>query len=178
MEYLYESKKTKILVSDDGGGIIKQTSDSSEYKIFDHLKNIKCSSNFEYVANCYAFGNVSEENIYILFKEKIEESLLVQNNIVSLCAEWDKFAKSAYSLFDHIERYLPGADNIKYGNLITVEMFLDRQTMSIKKIMQDMILLVEELAHYKIYNIDWHPGNFGLKNGHLALFELGGAKIR
>lgn len=174
-EVIYQSRKT--IVYDNGGTVIKITNDQTETNLF-HNQRLPIPTSFEYVANFLDGWILSRENYPVeITKEKIEESLEIQSNIVSLCQQWEWYAESSYSLFDHIEQYLSSKRKHSYEQEHAVTKVFQRVHKDFLPTLIQIISLVNELRYFKIYNIDWHPGNFGMKKGHLTLFELGGAKI-
>lgn len=161
--------------------VIKKTRYKDEYDL-----SLKLKGEYLYytanVIDCCDFNYDKGVSDYFIVKEKIEESLKAQEIIVSLCRIWDDDAESALSLFDHIEQYLSGPSKYMYNYVYTpykFQQFLyDKRMWDESRKFSELTLLVNELRKHQLYNIDWHPNNFGLKDGRLALFELGGAKIK
>lgn len=161
----------------EDGTIIKVTEDPSEYKIADLLKG----KTLEHIADYIDF-----EVGKFLVKERIEESPdYVKSEIRKLEKLWDDSLINAYELFDYFNHYLDSGkkDFMLYRtpNKFIDSLILSKEKKSFIKSLQifvSLVNIVTELYNLGLYNIDWNEENFGYKNERLALFELGGAKIR
>lgn len=130
--------------------------------------------NLKYVAR--VLDATSSESILEIIKEKIDSKHKIHKAMLKMGKIWDESLLSGYELFDYIEDYLEGDCNLPLAGLRTVREFSYYYTSS--TLFLELCSLVQELKDHGIYNVDFNEENFGLKDGHLALFELGGARVK
>jgi hypothetical protein len=172
-------------VYDNGDGTVtKVTNNEAEVELCGWLSDI----NFKYVANCYDEEDYTYHVIrkeWEIIKEKIDHWVLLPYQLKHLSKHWDDSLLNSQELFDYINEYLKTGDKA-FLAYRTPNKFIDYlYTLKSKGHGADMANLfgqleelVQELKDNDIYNIDFNELNFGYKNDHLALFELGGAKIK
>ena len=164
-------------VYDNGDGTVNKIttfeSECSEYHIY---KNY----NFKFIANVRKIGYLpfGDKIVYCIVKEKIDNDADIKCCIKNLEHLWDDNLISTHNLFDYFSTYLQS----NFSNLPELHA-VDKFTKVLlgKKlplVFKQLIELIQELKDNNIYNVDWNIDNFGLKDNHLALFELGGTKIK
>ena len=160
------------------GTVTKITTDSSEFDLFHTTMSIQ----FKYVSNIIATTiELDSPRFYCLVKEKLQHDDHLPAKIKELEKAWDDSLVHSQDLFTFINSYLEsdGAVPFEYMRaVITFHRYLYVEYKTILPLFFELAELVQELKSHNIYFIDWNEANFGLKNNHLALFELGGAKIK
>ena len=168
----------KVYDNNDGT-VTKVMTDDREYKLAQQLIRVK----FKYVANYLSASTKFCK--YMVVKEKIDKGTWDAKRCATLSKYWDDSLVNTHELFDYFNQYLK--EGIKplreyrapekfFSYLYTLS---DTRTAALNTwLFMELCELVQELKDRKVYNIDWNPDNLGGKNGHVALFELGGAKIK
>lgn len=161
------------------GTVTKITTDGSEFDLFFYtIRDIE----FKYVSNVIETTIESDKpRFYCLVKEKLQHDEKIPAKIKQLEKAWDDSLVHSQDLFAFINSYLEadGAVPFEYMRaVITFHRYLYVEHKTILPLFFELAELVQELKSYNIYFIDWNEANFGLRNNHLALFELGGAKIK
>lgn len=168
---VYEYKK---------GLVVKVTTDASEYTLAYKFEN----KPFEHIAEYR--GYMDDTPVNHIIKERIQQYPgKIYADISRLVKHWDDSLIHTSDLFDYLNEYL------KTGKKAIMEYramnkFVDyistiedkREFVEVSHLFVQLISIVTELYKLGIYNIDWNEENFGHKNKRLALFELGGAKIK
>lgn len=149
----------------------KITSDKSEYEIA--LKLV--GEDHEYIANYISAVSLGD-NKYSIIKEKIQPNTSIKNALLNLENKWDEEAVSGYNLIDYLKKYLTLPSSLLI-NKVSIKKFIYTLDDKEKKLFLQLIDLIEYLKSIQIQNLDLHVDNIGIKNGHLALFELGGASF-
>ena len=169
-------------VYDNGDGtVVKITSDPSEYVLAKELKKLK--TKFKYVSNYkkLEFNGIE----YKITKEKIEVDDTLPQEITSLEHLWNDSLLNSHELFEYISQYLKNGIKsfMEYRSVHKFHEYLQslkntRQAVLKGYLFIQLCRLVQELKDNNIKGVDWNPENFGRRTGKLALFELGGAKIK
>jgi hypothetical protein len=159
--------------------VTKVMTDDREYKLAQQLLGVR----FKYVANYISASTKFCK--YLVIKEKISDSTYKVNDFTRLAEHWDEALLHSHELFEYLNQYLKeGIKPLKTyrvtDKFITYLYTIpDRgEALFNQRLFMELCELVQELKNLNIYNIDWNPENFGSKRDHIALFELGGAKIK
>lgn len=171
-------------VYDNGNGTVTKVPKEEGYHELlpgIHTRKMKYAAN---VLSTVVYPNI--EGLQSIVKEKLslpDSSFYFL--LEDLLKEWDDSLLHAYEMFDFIEARL--IDYKKpFTELPVVGKFNDYllsksdkgKAVRLSYLWIQLIQIVQELQNLGIYNLDWNPENFGYKEGRLALFELGGAKLK
>lgn len=164
-------------VYDNGDGTVTKIASASEREPLPGLD----LPEMEYVAKCLS-KQLNGPHIFIL-KEKIGRWDLLKFEIGHIAKHWDGSLINSKDLFDFINDYLQGPDK-QFCELRSCKKFKDYLYCTLGKPesmvnkFEQLCHLVQELKDVGVYAVDWNEENFGVKNNHIALFELGGAKVK
>lgn len=172
MELISSTHRSKIYMGDRS--VIKvSTKNTREYDFYRHFHE-----SLEYVADVLSVDY--DCPYHIIEKEILQDTLPEKENVLSLCRVWDEMNfTTAYRMFDYIEQFL--STGMHYDDIRKHKQFAEMLKIlngDLRKAFLELLAMIDELARHGLYNIDWHSNNFGIKNGHLALFELGEVKIK
>lgn len=163
-------------IYDNGDGTITKELKSLDEELLSGFNGVRI---LNYVARCLSY--TGDDKVIRVVKEKIEDLTEVGKTISCIQKHWDDSLFSTYELFDYINKFLL-SDKKSFMYFRVPNKFIDylHTTKHIKctYMFNHLCQLVQELKDNNIYNIDWNVENFGLKHNHLALFELGGAKLK
>jgi hypothetical protein len=162
--------------------ILKVTYDTSEGLIAETL----LGTELEHIAEYRGATKVHGTGETIIIKERIQEYPgKIYADISRLVKHWDDSLIHTSDLFDYFNECL------KTGKKSVMEYratnkFIDyistiedkKEFVEVSHLFVQLVSIVTELHYLGIYNVDWNEENFGHKNKRLALFELGGAKIK
>jgi hypothetical protein len=171
MEKKLIGKGKDSLVYDIGNNRVEKiTKDKSEYNIALELMG----KDLPYVSNYISATPIPDTNPqqYSLIKEKIEQNTSLENTLTKLEVKWEDSLLSGLDLIDYLKRYLT-SPSVSLENEASIKKFFHFLKEKEKKIFKQLLEVIEYLKSIKVKNIDLHSKNFGIKNNHLALFELG-----
>ena len=172
-EPIAQNKNSKIYT--DGYWIVKYTDDISEYEIAKVFQGKKFSFIAEYI------GAYPHDDLigYFIIKEKININKNFENSIEKIFDLWDnEICTGAFTLDYYIRQYLNTDESLGIRGQYSIQSFSKQLPKDLKEVFNEFLDIIEELKSNKIFFVDFNPDNFGEKNDHLALFELGKGKIK
>lgn len=170
------------MIAEGSSGVVYDNNDGTVTKVFKEGECNELLAGIHVPKMKYVANTISVNLPHSLLKEKIDHLSNAPDIIDSLCMAWEDSLLCGYEMFDFADNYLTSSKDNKFTTLRTVEKFREFILLSMDfnclETFNQLVSIIQELKDNRVYLVDWNPENFGLKNGHLALFELGEAKVK
>lgn len=188
MNLIYENNITQVF--DNGDGTVKKVTQlHNEVDVAAYLQGKELTHVANYIKTEITMLDDPERAIVSITKEKLYNWDLLEFEIQQLIKYWDDSLIHAHDLFNYFNEYLVITGDkplLEYRTPTKFIKYLEgfknnprSNYLTMVSLFKDLCNMVEELHSFRIYQVDFNSANFGYKGNHkLALFELGGAKIK